>query len=77
MQQNYEGQLDETFGIHAGYTKIPNRIINPTQVATEERDPDEEVAMRLTNEQDFIFREVRNISLSALGSVTTRKLQEI
>ena len=46
-------------------------------MATEERDPDEEVAMRLTNEQDFIFREVRNISLSALGSVTTRKLQEI
>ena len=31
----------------------------------------------MTNEEDFIFREVRNISLSALGSVTTRKLQEI
>ena len=33
--------------------------------------------MRLTNEEDFIFRDVRNMSLSALGSVTTRKLQEI
>lgn len=33
--------------------------------------------MRLTNSDDFIFKEVRNISLSALGSVTTRKLNEI
>lgn len=29
-QQNYEGQLDETFGINSAYTKIPNKIINPT-----------------------------------------------
>ena len=27
--------------------------------------------------EDFIFKEVRNISVSALGSVTTRKLNEI
>ena len=33
--------------------------------------------MRLTNEHDFIFKEVRDISLSTLGSVTSRKLQDI
>ena len=77
VQQNYEGQLDETFQIKSGYTRIANKIINPAQTAAEERDPEEEVAIRLTNERDFIFKEVRNMSLSALGSVTTRKLQEI
>ena len=33
--------------------------------------------MRLTNESDFIYKEIRNLSLSQLGSVTSRKLQEI
>ena len=77
VQQNYEGQLDETFNIKSGYTRIPNRIINPTQTETDGKDPNEETAIRLTNDRDFIFKEVRNMSLSALGSVTTRKLQEI
>jgi len=74
-QQNYEGQLDETYGIQSGYTKIPNKVINPT--ASDGKDPEALLAMRLTNEDDFIFREIRDISLSALGSVTTKKLQDI
>ena len=40
-----------------------------------ENEPPEE--KRLTNEGDFIFKEIRDISLSALGSVTTKKLQDI
>lgn len=34
------------------------------------------VNLKLNNE-DMIFKEVRNISVSALGGVTTRKLNEI
>ena len=33
--------------------------------------------MRLTNAEDHIFKEVRNISRNALGSVTSRKIREI
>ena len=77
VQQNYEGQIDQTFTINSGYTRIANKIINPTQTAAEEKDPEELVQLRLTNESDFIFKEVRDMSLSALGSVTTKKLQEI
>ena len=77
VQQNYEGQIDETFGINSGYTEIENRIINPTATESEQRDPEAKLSLRLTNENDFIFKEVRNKSLSALGSVTSRKLQEI
>jgi hypothetical protein len=29
------------------------------------------------NNEDFIFKEVRNISLAALGGVTARKLNEV
>jgi len=50
-------------------------VINPT--ASDGKDPEALLAMRLTNEDDFIFREIRDISLSALGSVTTKKLQDI
>lgn len=40
IQQNYEGQIDETFGLHSGYTEIQNRIINPSATETEQRDPE-------------------------------------
>ena len=33
--------------------------------------------MRLTNKTDPIFAEVRDINLSDLGAITTRKLTEI
>lgn len=76
-QQNYEGQLDEAFGIHSAYTKIPNKIINPIETQNEGKDPEGLQELKLTNESDFIFKEVRNVSLSALGIVTTKKLQDI
>ena len=40
IQQNYEGQIDETFGINSGYTEIENRIINPTATEENKLDPD-------------------------------------
>jgi len=74
IQQNYEGQIDETFGIQSGYTEIENSVIAPTAAQEEQRDPNAKLSLRLTNENDFIFKEIRNLSLSALGSVTSRKL---
>ena len=76
--QNYEGQLDETFGINTAYLKIANKILNPSSEALEASGLSEDalVDLKLTNE-DFIFKEVRDISVSALGAVTTRKLNEI
>ena len=57
---------------------MKNKILNPTQDAAERsgQPEDADIDMSLNNE-DFIFKEVRNISLSALGGVTTRKLNEI
>lgn len=77
IQQNYEGQIDETFGIESSYTEVQNRIINPSATESENRDPEGKELLRLTNENDHIFKEIRNLTLSQLGSVTSRKLQEI
>ena len=63
--------------MQSSYTEIQNRIINPSATESENRDPEAKVSLRLTNESDFIFKEIRNLSLSQLGSVTSRKLQEI
>ena len=76
IQQNYEGQLDETFGIESCYVKIENKILNPSQEPAEKKNAPDEINLKLNNE-DMIFKEVRNISVSALGGVTTRKLNEI
>lgn len=35
IQQNYEGQIDETFGIQSGYTEIENSVIAPTAALEE------------------------------------------
>lgn len=50
VQQNYEGQIDENFGISSGYARIPMKIINPSAVKSDGTDPDSELVMRLTNE---------------------------
>ena len=57
---------------------MKNKILNPTQDAAERSGlpEDADIDLKLSND-DFIFKEVRNISVSALGGVTTRKLNEI
>ena len=57
---------------------MKNKIINPTKDAMEEsgKPADADIDIKLTNE-DIIFKEVRNISVSALGGITTKKLIEI
>ena len=76
-QQNYEGQIDETFGIHSAYTKIQNRVVNPAETDKQGGDAEALKEMKLTNAEDFIFREVRDMSLPNLGKHTNQKLQEI
>ena len=56
--------------------KIENKILNPSQEAAEKKNAPDVINLKLNNE-DMIFKEVRNISVSALGGVTTRKLNEI
>lgn len=78
VQQNYEGLMDENFGIATANTKIMNGILNPSKEALEasELPSDAMVQLPLTNE-DFIFKEVRNLKINSLGAVTNRKLDEI
>lgn len=78
VQQNYEGQLDETFGISTAYLKVENKILNQSKDALENSQMPEDamVDLRLTNE-DRIYKQVRDISVSALGKITSEKLREI
>ena len=57
---------------------MQNSILNPSKEALEAsgQEADALVDLKLTNE-DHIYKEVRDISVSALGGVTTRKLNEI
>ena len=77
VQQNYEGQIDETFGIQSAYTRIANRVVNPAETDKQGGDADALKEMKLTNAEDFIFSEVRDMNLPNLGKHTTQKLQDI
>lgn len=74
VQKIYEGQVDETFGIKTTQTSIETKILNPKW----EKKPGEgdHTDMFLTN-KDFLFKEVRGMSLGGLGVVTGRSLREI
>lgn len=57
---------------------MQNKILNQSKEALEASNLPEDayIDLKLTNE-DFIFKEVRDISVSALGGVTSRKIEEI
>lgn len=77
VQQNYEGQIDQIFGIQSGYTGVPNKIINPIETERDNKDPEANFELRLTNESDNIFAEIRDMNFNQLGSRTSLRLQEI
>lgn len=67
VQQNYEGQLDETFGINTTLLSVDTKILNPSW---EKKPGESDTTDLILNNDDFLFKEVRGVSLGALGYVT-------
>lgn len=74
VQQTYEGQIDENFGIQTTKAEIGCAILSttykpePGQKTTEIK--------KLTNE-DVIFRQIRSKAYEALGFFFKQKTEEI
>lgn len=68
VQQNYEGQLDETFGINTTMLSVDTKILNPKW---EKKQGESDQTEMFLNNDDFLFKEVRGMSLGALGVVTS------
>jgi hypothetical protein len=74
VQQVYEGQLDETFGIRTTMVSVETQILNPKW---EKKPGESDYTEMFLNNEDFLFKEVRGMSLGGLGIVTREKLKEI
>lgn len=76
VQANYEGLLDETFGVECASMTVPRTIMVPD---TEENKNDnlvKDLTVKLTND-DSLFRRVRDCSLPMLGLVTKKLLRDL
>jgi vacuolar protein sorting-associated protein 33A len=73
-QQVYEGRLDETFGIKTTMIQVETKILNPKW---EPKPGESEMTEMQLNNEDFLFKEVRGMSLGGVGVVTREKLKEI
>lgn len=67
VQQTYEGSIDEAYGIETSSIEVDRLVLNP-QWKPEPGQPTR-VNLTLTSD-DFIFREVRSMSLHSIGIVT-------
>ena len=74
VQQVYEGQMDETFGIKTTMVQVETIILNPKW---EKKPAESDYTELFLNNDDFLFKEVRGMSLGGLGVVTREKLKEI
>ena len=68
LQQTYEGSIDETYTIETSAVEVERVVLNP------QWQPEPGQSSRVTlslNNEDFIFREIRSMSIHAMGIVTT------
>jgi hypothetical protein len=71
IQQTYEGSIDEAFGIETSSVELDRTVLNPQWLP----EPGQLSRVNLTlNNDDFIFREVRSMSIHSIGIVTKQKL---
>ena len=73
VQQTYEGSIDEAYGISTNSVDVAKKVLNPQCDFKEQED---RVTLTL-NSEDFIYREVRSMSIHSIGIVTKQRLQDI
>lgn len=78
VSQNYEGLLDEFFGIKTCQISVPNTIVYPDEKVRKElkHDDDKSTDFILTNE-DVLFSEIRNKHFNVAGPILNRQLRDI
>ena len=74
IPQVYEGLLDETFGIKTTMVSVETKLLNPKW---EKKAGESDFTELILNNEDFLFKEVRNMALGGLGAITREKLKEI
>jgi len=72
IQQVYEGMLDETFGIKTTMINVETKILN-SKVEEGKSDYTE----LFLNNEDFLFKDIRGMSLSGIGAETRKQMKEI
>ena len=74
LQQTYEGSIDEAYGVETSQVEVDRIVLNP--MWKPEPGQPSRVTLTLSND-DFIFKEVRSMSIHSIGIVTKQKLQDI
>ena len=76
VQMNYEGLLDEVFGIETSQMSVPRKIIHPDDESKDGQKLVDNLTLKLNN-KDSLFKRVRDCSLPGLGQVTKGLLREL
>lgn len=78
VNQNYEGLLDEFFGIKTCSISVANTIVYPDEdVRKQEKIADDQRTDFILSNQDTIFHEVRNKHFDVAGTHFNKKIEKI